>query len=59
MNQLLFERAAGDAGHWFTFGHEGELRFFRDQAACENFAKRQGFVARFMAVDDQHDGSEI
>ncbi len=59
MNQLLFERCAGDAGCWFTFWPAGELRTFRDQAACENFAKRQGFTARFMAVEDFHDGSEI
>lgn len=58
MNQLLFERCAGDAGYWFTFWPAGELRTFRDQAACENFAKRQGFAAMFAAVDDGHDGSE-
>lgn len=59
MNHLLFERCAGDAGYLFTFWPAGELRTFRDQEACENFAKRQGFTAMFADVEDEHDGSVI
>jgi hypothetical protein len=58
MTPILFERAAGDAGYLFAILPEGELRFFRDQAACESFAKRQGFTAMFIVVDNGHDGSE-
>jgi len=58
MTYLLFERAVGDAGYLFAILPEGELRFFLDQEACENFAKRQGFTPMFAAVDDGHDGSE-
>ena len=59
MTPILFERASGDAGYWFTFWPEGELRFFRDPDACETFAKRQGLVAMFPAIEDGHDGSEM
>lgn len=58
MTPILFERCAGDAGYWFTFFPEGELRTFRDETAAEAFAKRQGLRATFAAVDDGHDGSE-
>jgi formylmethanofuran:tetrahydromethanopterin formyltransferase len=47
MVDIYFERAAGDAGHWFTFWPLGELRMFRDREAAALFATRHGLNAVF------------
>ena len=59
MKTLPFERCAGDAGYWFTFWPEGELRIFRDQRAAESFAKRKGLVAEFKGYEDARPQSEV
>jgi hypothetical protein len=47
MADIHFERAAGDAGYWFTFWPLGELRMFRDKSAAESFAARHALNAVF------------
>lgn len=55
MTEIIFTHVVGHFTAWF----EGELRIFLNREAAEGFAKRQGLRARFEAVDDGNDGSEI
>ena len=66
MTDIRFERGTGNPEYLFTFWPAGELRTFRDRAAAEAFADRQGLRPIFPKtedsppiIDDGHDGSEI
>lgn len=58
MTDILFTPCANDPDIVRTWW-QGELRIFMNREAAEGFAKRQGLTARFEAVDDGNDGSEI
>jgi hypothetical protein len=65
MTEIIFEQGALKAcnPYWFTFWPSGELRMFRDRAAAEAFASRQGLkpvfrdgaIYRWLDEEEVHD----